>query len=73
MAQTIRGHKQQLNNMPSNANEKLREILKKARLKNAKLKKEGKLPHPTKEWSKESLKSLQAALSGGKGKNYTTY
>lgn len=39
--------------------------LKEARARNRKLKAEGKtLPNPMKEWSRDSLESLTAALSG---------
>ncbi|MEZ5328579.1 MAG: hypothetical protein R3F19_26340 [Verrucomicrobiales bacterium] len=38
--------------------------LKQARARNEKLEKEGMLRNPTKEWSKDSLKTLAKALSG---------
>jgi len=37
--------------------------VKAARARNKELEAQGKLPSPTKRWSKESLKSLQKALS----------
>jgi|GEM_PF-5779504 len=42
----------------------LNKRLKEARALNQKLKQEGKLPNPTKKWSKDSIKTLSAALSG---------
>jgi hypothetical protein len=44
----------------------LRGRLKEARVRNAKLAKEGKLPPPTKSWGKDSLESLKLALSSEK-------
>jgi hypothetical protein len=44
----------------------VRSRLKKARARNLELKLAGKLMSPTKQWSKDSMKSLKSALSGQK-------